>query len=112
MKLPLLLAVALGVELAACSIVPGPYGTASFWGDYTKFNYSAVPGKGVHLTADTMSHSPIVRAHWHGIANVGAEAVAYGIGAHGGSQAIGAVTAIVPPIVSRHTSRATPTPHP
>lgn len=101
----LILALLAIVSLVGCTMIPGPHGTAQFWGDYTKLDYSDGP---VHLKADTMTHSNVVRAHWHGASVLGAEAVAYGAG----GPVAGAGVATAASFFNRQTNRATPTPTP
>lgn len=105
MKLILLLSIALliAVVLTGCTLIPTQHGTAQFWGDYQNLNF--VDG-GVSLSCSVMTHSGVVKAHWHGIVAVGAE----GAGAFSGAGPVvkgGAVLGTA--IANRPTSR-TPAP--
>jgi len=93
--------------LSGCTTIPTQHGTAQFWGDYTKI---AFDDGSVHFRADTAIHSTAVRGHWHGINNFAATAVTGAIGLHGANQVASAIPAVIPAIVNRPTTRATPTP--
>lgn len=106
---PILLA---SLFLCGCTMIPGPHGTAQFWGDYQNLDYSDGP---VHLKATSMIHSGVVRAHYHGITNIGAEVASTMIGLNTAQPAVKAATSLVPAIpavVNRPTTRATATPKP
>lgn len=61
----------------------------------------------VHFEAARASHSPVVRAHWHGASGLAAQAVAGAIGLKPGNEVVGGVAAVIPPIVNRSTTRTT-----
>lgn len=95
----LLPVIALCLSFPACTMIPTQHGTAQFWGDYE--DVSLKDGS-VTFTAKKMVHSGVARAHWHGLTTLGAEAVMAGIGG-----TPGAAAAVIPPLVSRPTTRQT-----
>lgn len=97
------------LALCSCTVIPTQHGKAQFWGDYSQLSFD---DGSVHVRALEANHSHAVRAHWHGVTNLGAEVVTGAIGLHGGSQIIGAAGAAIPPMVNRPTNRATPAPKP
>lgn len=97
------IAILLSIVLSGCTMIPTQHGTAQFWGDYTNVTFT---DGSVSFHADTMVHSTVVRAHWHGAVLVGGVAVTSAIPGLGvGGRA--AVTA-VPPIVSGLTAPTKP----
>lgn len=105
MKLLLLLS---GIcVFTGCTIIPTQHGKVQFWGDYADVKFD---DGSVHFSALKMAHTGAIRAHWHGANNLAASVVAGAIGLKGGNQALGAAAAIVPPVVNRPTTRATPHP--
>lgn len=95
------------LALSGCTIIPTQHGKAQFWGDYQRISFD---DGSVHFRADSALHSPVVRAHWHGGNNLAASVVAGAIGLHGANQAIGGITSVIPAVVNRPTTRATPAP--
>jgi len=102
----------LAFTLIGCTTIPTQHGKAQFWGDYTNVTFD---DGSVHFHADTMMHSGVVRAHWHGAVLMGGEVVSSAIPGVGvGTRAAGAA---LPSLVSGMTqpprNRATPIPsHP
>lgn len=94
---------------AGCTSIPTQHGIARFYGDYTALKFD---DGSVHFSATTAIHSTAVKAHWHGISNLGSEVVAGAIGLKGGNAALGMAGAVLPPVVNRPTNRATPAPKP
>lgn len=88
--------------LAGCTVIPTPHGQAQFWGDYA--NVQLDDGS-VHFLASGVNHSHVARVHWNGASNIGAEVASGMIGLHAGTQALGAVSTAVTPIVNRPTDR-------
>lgn len=95
------------LPLFGCAIIPTQHGKVQLWGDYT--NVTLDDGS-VHFHADKAIHSGVVKAHWHGVNNLAAEAVAGVIGLKAGNQVLGAAAVAIPPVVNRPTTRATPHP--
>jgi len=91
--------------LPACTLIPTPHGTAQFWGDYANVSLTDGP---VSFHADRMTHSSVVRAHWHGATAFGGEAAGAAIGLKGGQEAYGAAVTIISNATHRPTTRATP----
>lgn len=93
--------------LPACTLISTSHGTAQFWGDYTDFAFS---DGSVKLTATSMIHSSVVRAHYHGLVLLGGVAVSSAIPGVGVGER--AAAAAVPSLVSGFTqpSRITPSP--
>jgi hypothetical protein len=109
MKVALPLLCTLLAVLCGCTLIPGPHGTAQFWGDYTNATLTDGP---VAFHADSMVHSTAIRSHYQGVIGVGAIAGGTALGLQGGSAAYGAFTTSVTAAVNRHTNRTTPTPAP
>lgn len=101
--LPLILLCALA--LPACTSLPTQHGIARFYGDYTALKFD---DGSVHFSSTAAIHSTAVKAHWHGASNIAGQVVAGAIGLHGSNQVVGAAASMIPPIVNRPTSRATP----
>lgn len=93
--------------LSGCTSIPTPHGTAILGGDYTHVVLTDGP---VRFSADKATHSTVARVHWHGATNLAAEAVAGAIGLHGANQVVSGLTTVIPPVVNRPTTRATPSP--
>ena len=101
------LALLLFLPLIGCTTIPTQHGIARFYGDYEDVKFD---DGSVHWSAKKATHSTAVRAHWHGVNNLAAEAVAGVIGLKAGNQVLGAAAVAVPPAVNRPTTRATPHP--
>lgn len=95
------------VSMVGCAIIPTQHGKVQLWGDYAGL---AFDDGSVHFRANSAIHSTAVRAHWHGVTNLGAEVVAGAIGMKSGGQILGALGTAIPPVVNRPTARATPRP--
>lgn len=103
-----LAALFLALLLPSCTMLDANKGTYFTNADNTKVKMNFSGGKITHYEAETNLHSPIVRAHWHGLTNLGAEAVAFGAGGPGAGAGVGAVTAFL----NRPTTRVPATPAP
>lgn len=94
--------------LCGCTVIHTQHGADQFWGDYEAL---ALKDGAVTFTATKMTHSGVVKAHWHGVIGLGGEALgAYTAGI--GAPVVGSLVTGTSAIVNRPTSRATPIPKP
>lgn len=104
MKPLLILALCLPL-LTGCTTLDAKNGRYFTAGDNQRVKMDFRNGQITHYEAESNVHSPIVRAHWHGVVSVGAEAVAWGAG----GPIVGGGTAAITSLVNRPTTR-TPRP--
>lgn len=100
------------LTFTSCTMIPGPHGTAQFWGDYQDI---AFQDGSVKFSAKSMVHSGVVRAHWHGAIAVGGEVGTTILGLSAVQPAVKAATTLAPVIpaaVNRPTTRANSTTKP
>ncbi len=100
-----ILVILCGISIG-CTSIPTQHGTARFWGDYPRIKFD---DGSVHFSADRANHSAVARVHWHGASNIAGQLVAGAIGLTG-HEVAGAAATMIPPVVNRPTTRATPAP--
>ncbi len=95
-----LLALALCLSLCSCTTWNAQTGTFYTMGDSTAFKADYRNGKMTHIEWATNLHTPVTKAHWHGLGVLAADAVSFAAGPVPGVAVTGATQ-----ILNRPTSR-------